>query len=137
MSLLPVHMAEVLNQLETEWKAGDLTKRGYLKRRGQILAEHPHLREANGTIVFGGGEGVGQVGGATRRLLSLGEEEEERGHRAQVKNLQHDITRAISAWEHLYGPWVSGRGHYSDIMMTSCRTQTTRGGSGGDCRGRG
>lgn len=100
-SLLPVGVANSLAQLETEWKEGDLTRRGYLKRKSQLLKEYPHLRTTNGSVVFG--EGVGQVGGATRRLLSVEKEA------ISMKSLQDDISRAVTAWEHLYGPWVRGR----------------------------
>lgn len=100
-SLLPVGVANSLAQLETEWKEGDLTRRGYLKRRSQLLEEYPHLRTTNGSVVFG--EGVGQVGGATRRLLSVEKEA------ISMKSLQDDISRAVTAWEHLYGPWVRGQ----------------------------
>lgn len=101
-SLLPVGVSNALAQLETEWKEGDLTRRGYLKRRSQLLEEYPYLRTTNGSVVFG--EGVGQVGGATRRLLSVLEGKEA----ISVKSLQDDISRAVTAWEHMYGPWVRG-----------------------------
>ena len=107
-SLLPVDVVNALSQLEAEWKEGDLTRRGYLKRRGQILEAYPHLWENNGSVVFGRGrERVGHMGGATRRLLFV-TEEGEKAMVGPVKSLQSDIARAIAAWEHLYGPWVSG-----------------------------
>lgn len=103
-SLLPVGVAKALAQLETEWKDGDLTRRGYLKRCAQLLEDYPHLREATGSIAFG--EGAGPVGGAKRKLLSVDEE----AMVVQGKSLSNDIIRAVADWEHRHGHWVSAWG---------------------------
>ena len=114
VSLLPVGVAKALFELDTQWKEGDLTRRGYLKRRGLLLGEYPHLRQANGSVAFG--EGAGQMGGAARRLLSIPDATE-----VPIKSLKDDIIRAVSDWEHLYGPWVCGWSQLNadDVMMTS------------------
>ena len=137
-SLLPVDITDTLAQLEAELKAGDITSRGYLKRRGQILEKYPHFRQANGSVTFraGGGEGAGPVGGATRRLLSIHVPDEVREE--PIKSLRDDIIQAVTSWEHTYGPWVSGWSQTSvchDVMITSFRIRTTRDGRDGDCRG--
>ncbi|CAI8026125.1 N-acetylglucosamine-1-phosphotransferase subunits alpha/beta, partial [Geodia barretti] len=98
-SLLPVGVAKALAQLETKWREGDLTRRGYLRRRGQLLENYPHLRETNGSIVFG--EGVGPVGGANRKLLSVDKE----SIGVQGKSLSDDVIRAITNWERHHGHW--------------------------------
>ena len=77
-SLLPVGVADTLVQLEAEWRDGDLTRRGYLKRRSQILDNYPHLLQTNGTTVVP----VKSVGGVAPG------------------------TRAVG--DHLHGPLVSG-----------------------------
>ena len=113
-SLLPEGVARALAQLDTEWREGDLTKRGYLKRCGQLLDDFPHLRETNGSVVFG--ERAGPVGGATRKLLSVDEE----AMAVSGKSLKDDIVRAISDWERQHGPWVSGwsqEWYSGDVMM--------------------
>lgn len=105
-SLLPGGVADSLIRLEAEWKEGDLTRRGYLKRRSQLLVDYHHLSATNGSVVFGPGrEGVEQVGGATRRLLSVSEEATEL--LVKERSLQSDIARAVVEWEHMHGPWVS------------------------------
>ena len=101
-SLLPVGVAKALAQLETEWREGDLTRRGYLRRCGQLLENYPHLRETNGSIVFG--EGAGPLGGANRKLLSVDNEPMV----VQGKSLSDDIIRAVADWERHHGHWVSG-----------------------------
>ena len=101
-SLLPVGVAKSLAELESEWKEGELTRRGYLKRRDQLLEDFPHLRQSNGSVVFG--EGAGEMGGASRKLLSVDREP----IAVQGKSLSDDIIRAVSDWEHRYGHWVSG-----------------------------
>lgn len=95
-SLLPVGVATSLAQLDKEKKEGDLTMRGYLKRRSQLLKEFPHLLQNNGTISFE--KKVGYVGGAKRKLLSIDEKR---------KSLKDDLIKAVSEWEKQHGPWVS------------------------------
>ena len=99
-SLLPVGVVKQLGELEREWREGDLTRRGFLKRRNQLLNHFPLIRQANGSVTFGAG--AGQVGGATRKLLSVDEEAIPR------KSLRDDLVRAVSEWEHQHGSWVSG-----------------------------
>ena len=95
---LPEAVAASLARLEAEWRDGDLTRRGYLKRQSQLLGPYSHQLVVNGSVTFeGGGKGVGQVGGANRQLLSLSEE----------KSLQRDVSQFGAAWEQQYGPWVS------------------------------
>lgn len=137
ISLLPVGVANELNELDTQWMEGDLTRRGYLKRRSLILDEYPHLRVANGSVVFR--ERAGQMGGATRKLLTIHEEEEDETNKVPVKSLKDDIIRSISDWEHRYGPWVSGwsQSNNNDVIMTSyVRILTTKDGRGGDYLGK-
>ena len=107
-SLLPVGVADTLAQLEAEWRDGDLTRRGYLKRRSQILDKYPHLLQTNGTVMFGpGDEGVGRVGGATRRLLSA-PEVDKKATVVPVKSVGGVAPGTQAAWDHLHGPLVSG-----------------------------
>ena len=107
-SLLPVGVADTLAQLEAEWRDGDLTRRGYLRRRSQILDKYPHLLQTNGTVMFGpGDEGAGKVGGATRRLLSA-PEVDKRSTVVPVKSVGGVAPGTQAAGGHLHGPLVSG-----------------------------
>ena len=108
-------VADSLAQLEAEWRDGDLTRRGYLKRRSQILDKYPHLLQTNGSIVFGpGGEGVGKVGGATRRLLSVPEVDKE-AIVVPAESVEGVAPGTRAAWDHLHRPLVSDCG--SILMM--------------------
>lgn len=89
-------------QLEEEYHQGDLTEKGFLKRKAKLLAPFGHLVTANGSLFFGtttepealtmgGGGERGDVaknggmrthhvellqdGGGGRKLLSVTEEE--------------------------------------------------------------
>ena len=131
MSHLPENISVALRELDRDYHDGDLTQKGYMKKRAILLEPFKTLVSVNGTVSFGVdpvGVGEGQdvqvpVGGA-RKLLSLtvvdGREEgtevkvEERYLAEKVAiakrkelNRDRDLKKALDDWEKKYGAWVS------------------------------
>lgn len=131
MSHLPENISVALRELDHDYHDGDLTQKGYMKKRAILLEPFKTLVSVNGTVSFGVdpvgvGEGQGvqvPVGGA-RKLLSLtavdeGEEgteiEVEEHHLAEKVaiakrkelNRDRDLKKALDDWEKKYGAWVS------------------------------
>ncbi len=52
-SLLPAAVRDDLSLLELEYHQGDLTEKGFLKKKAQLLAPFGHLVTANGSLYFG------------------------------------------------------------------------------------
>ena len=102
---LPAAVAASLAELEGEWVQGDLTVRGYLKRKSKLLEPYQHLVTANGSVAFpgggrggaGGGEGAGGGGegeggaGVGRKLMSVSEDSPEES--VKQLNLASDLRR--------------------------------------------
>ena len=85
MSCLPVNVSNALKALEQEYHEGDLTQKGYMKKRAVLLEPFKNLVSVNGTALFGvklnkeveesREEGRIPVGGA-----KVEENQEEEGH---------------------------------------------------------
>ena len=72
---LPEDVASALVDLEAAWLAGDLTHRGYMRRKNELLEPFSQLLVANGNMKFPGGRKSG--GGRTEG--ERGGKEGERG----------------------------------------------------------
>ena len=123
MSHLPENVSVALRALDRDYVDGDLTQKGYLKRRAVLLEPFKNLVSINGSISFGVERikqedevgGRGPVGGA-RKLLSFegdGEGEELRlaemvtiAKRKEL-NRERDLQKAVEEWERRHGTWVS------------------------------
>lgn len=105
-----MNVSNALKALDQEYHDGDLTQKGYMKKRAVLLEPFKNLVSVNGTVLFGvkpdkevedspeeghipvGGakaektqeEGHGPVGGARKLLSFTGEEERESHHLAEV-----------------------------------------------------
>ena len=53
MSRLPVNVSNALKALEQEYHEGDLTQKGYMKKRAVLLEPFKNLVAVNGTVLFG------------------------------------------------------------------------------------
>ena len=124
MSRLPENVSVALRALDRDYVDGDLTQKGYLKRRAVLLERFKNLVSINGSVSFGVEKtkeeedevgGRGPVGGA-RKLLSFeggGEGEELRlvemvtNAKRKELNRERDLKKAVEEWERRHGMWVS------------------------------
>ena len=125
---MPKNISDALRELDQDYREGDITDKGYIKKRAILLEPFRNLVSVNGTVSFGvhldnveNGQvdGRGPVGGARRLLSFMGEEEggveEEERRLADVVatakrkelNREKDMKKAREEWEKKYGAWVS------------------------------
>ena len=123
-----------MRALEQDYFDGDLTQKGYLKRKAVLLEPFKNLVSINGSISFAGAEreeveskedevdGRGPVGGARKLLWLPGDDDDDEGeefHLAEMVavakrkelNRERDLKKAVEEWERRHGTWVSGQLH--------------------------
>lgn len=126
-SLLPKNVSAALRALDHDYQDGDITEKGYMKKRAVLLEPFKNLVSVNGTVSFGvqrdqvdskedSRHGNGLVGGVRKLLLfEGGGQDEEEHHLAEVVaiakrkelNRDKDLRKALEEWEMKYGEWVS------------------------------
>ncbi len=62
-SLLPLNVSKALELLDSELRDGELTQRGYVRKRAELLKKHRHLVTFNGSLQFGGQQQQQKYGG--------------------------------------------------------------------------
>lgn len=96
VSLLPPNVSEALRQLDSELKEGELTQRGYVRRRGDLLRSYLHLTTFNGSQQFRGqqqphNEGARGSEGARRGGRESEEEEKKGGRHLELNRVQNGL----------------------------------------------